>query len=109
MRAARTKTRGRFLLRDLAPSVPIFGDPVRVPDHNSCYPGIARHPQATARVFASLFYDHTRCKSFPTSVRFQSPGPSLVADSRRRLLVRSLLLEDLSSAESNSTLHQAEC
>ena len=41
--------------------------------------------------FASLFYDHTRCKNFPTAVRLQLPGPSLVAESRRRLLVRSLL------------------
>jgi hypothetical protein len=59
--------------------------------------------------FTSLFYDHTRCKSLPTAIRLQLPGPSLVADSRRRLLVRSLLLEDHSSSESNSTLHQREC
>ena len=49
------KARGRFLLRDLALSFPIFRDPVRVPDHNACYPGIARHPRATARAFTSLF------------------------------------------------------
>jgi hypothetical protein len=42
-------------------------------------------------VFTSLFYDHTRRKNFPTAVHLQLPGPSLVADSRRRLLVRSLL------------------
>jgi hypothetical protein len=59
--------------------------------------------------FSSLFYDYTRCKSFPTAVRFQLPGPSLVADSRRLPLVRSLLLEDHSSAESNTTLQQREC
>jgi hypothetical protein len=41
--------------------------------------------------FTSLFYDHTRCKNFPTAVRLQLPGSSLVADSQRRLLVRSLL------------------
>jgi hypothetical protein len=41
--------------------------------------------------FTSLFYDHTRCKSFSTAIPLQLPGPSLVADSRRRLLVRSLL------------------
>ena len=41
--------------------------------------------------FSSLFYDHTRCKSFPTAIHLQLPGPSFVADSRRRLLVRSLL------------------
>jgi hypothetical protein len=41
--------------------------------------------------FTSIFYDHTRCKNFPTAVHFQLPGPSLVAESRRRLLVRSLL------------------
>jgi len=72
---------------------PGFRDPVRVPDHNACYTRIARHPRATARAFTSLFGDHTRCKSFPSAVLFQLPGPSLVADSRRRLLVRSLLLE----------------
>jgi len=51
-------------------------------------------PTGGARVFTSLFYDPTRCKSFPSAIRFQLPGSSLVADSRRRLLVRSLLLED---------------
>ncbi len=50
--------------------------------------------------------DHTRRKSFPSAVLFQLPGSSLVADSRRRLLVRFLLLEDHSSAETNSTLDQ---
>src|ERR1700679_3865071 len=45
-------------------------------------------------------------RAFPTAVRFQLPGPSLVADSRRPPLFRSLLLEDHSSAETNSTLHQ---
>jgi hypothetical protein len=48
-------------------------------------------------------------RAFPTAVRFRLPGPSLVADSRRPPLVRSLLLEDHSSAETNSTLHQREC
>jgi hypothetical protein len=100
----RTNARGRFLLRDLALSFPIFGDPVRVPDHNACYPRIARHPRATARAFTSRFGYHTRCKSFPSAVLFQLPGSSLVAESRRRLLVRSLLLEDHSSSETNSTL-----
>jgi hypothetical protein len=71
--------------------------------------GIVRRPRATARALTSLFYDHTRCKSFPTAVRFQLPGPSLVTDSRRPLLVRSLLLEDHSSAETNTTLHQWKC
>jgi hypothetical protein len=41
-----TKAKGRFLLRDLALSVPIFRDPVLVPDHNACYPGIVWHPRA---------------------------------------------------------------
>jgi hypothetical protein len=49
------------------------------------------NPRATARVFTSFFYDHTRCKNFPAAVRFQLPGLSLVAESRRRLSVRSLL------------------
>jgi hypothetical protein len=99
------KARGRFLLRDLALSFPIFRDPVRVPDHNACYPRIARHPRATARAFTSLFGYHTRRKSVLPAVLFQLPGSSLVTESRRRLLVRSLLLEDHSSSETNSTLH----
>jgi hypothetical protein len=41
--------------------------------------------------FTSLFYDHPRCENFPIAAGLQLPGPSLVADSRRRLLVRSLL------------------
>jgi hypothetical protein len=48
------KAKGRFLLRDLAPSVPIFGDPVLVPDHNACHPGIIQHPRAEARVYLNL-------------------------------------------------------
>jgi hypothetical protein len=36
-------------------------------------------------------HDRTHCKSFPSTVRFQLPGSSLVADSRRPLLVRPLL------------------
>jgi len=71
----------------------IFRDPVRVPDHNACYPRIARHPRATARAFTSLFGYHTRRKSVLPAVLFQLPGPSLVTESRRRLLVRSLLRE----------------
>jgi hypothetical protein len=102
----RAKAKGRFLLRDLALSAPIFRDLVRVPDHSAYYPRIARHPRATARAFTSPFGDNTCRKSFPSAVLFQLPGPSLVADSRRRLLVRSLLLEDHSSAETNSTLDQ---
>jgi hypothetical protein len=45
-------------------------------------------------------------KAFLPPSFFQLPGSSLVADSRRRLLVRFLLLEDHSSAETNSTLDQ---
>jgi hypothetical protein len=41
--------------------------------------------------FTSLFHDHTRCNNFPTAIHIQLPGPSLVADSRERLLVRTLL------------------
>ena len=48
-------------------------------------------------------------RAFPTAICFQLPGPSLVADSRRPPLIRSLLLEDHSSAETNSTLHQRKC
>jgi len=43
------------------------------------------------------------------AVRLQLPGPSLVADSRRPPFVRSLLLEDHSSSESNTTLQQWQC
>jgi hypothetical protein len=58
---------------------------------------------------SSLFYDYTRRKSFPTAVPFQLPGPSLVAESRGPPSVRSLLLEDHSSAKTNSTLDRREC
>jgi hypothetical protein len=56
---ALTKAKGRFLSRDLAPSLPTFRDPVRVPDHNACYPGIIRHPRAVARVFLTLLRSHS--------------------------------------------------
>jgi hypothetical protein len=87
---APTKAKGRFLSRDLALSVPIFGDPVLVPDHNACYPGIIRHPRAEARVFLTLLRSHSLQE---LSDRRPSPvaGPSLVADSRSRLSVRPLL------------------
>ena len=61
--AIRTKKqRGRFLLRDLALSVPIFGDPVRLQITTLV---IQNHPSPTsyARGFA-FFHDHTHCKSF---------------------------------------------
>jgi len=74
------KAKGRFLLRDLALSVPIFGDPVLVPDHNACHPGIVRHPRATARAFTSLFHDHIRCKSFSN----RRPFPVARTESRCR-------------------------
>ncbi len=78
----RQKREGDFSC-EISPSLPIFRDPVRVPDHNDCYPRIARHPRATARTFTSLFRDYTRHKSFPSAILLQLPGPSLVADSRR--------------------------
>jgi hypothetical protein len=71
------KAKGRVLLRDLALSVPIFRDLVRVPDHNACYPESFGTHELTP-VFTSLFYDHTRCKSLPTAVRLQLPGLSLL-------------------------------
>ena len=86
-----TKAKGRVLLRDLALSIPIFRDLVRVPDHNACSPRNHAVPTNSASAFTSLSHDHTRCKSLLTAVLLQLPGSSLVADSRRRLLVRSLL------------------
>jgi hypothetical protein len=76
------KTRGRFLLRDLALSVPIFGDPVRLPDHNFGSPRITRHSRTHARAFLALLrslspQELSRRHPFPVA------WPSLVADSRR--------------------------
>jgi len=59
------KAKGRFLLRDLALSVPIFGDPVLVPDHSACHPEIAQHPRATARVHFALLMITLAARAFP--------------------------------------------
>src|SRR5580704_12120791 len=75
-----TKAKGRFLSRDLALSVPIFGDPDRPPDHNVCYPEITQHPRAVARVSLALPRSHSPQKFF-TVIRLQLPGASIVADS----------------------------
>ena len=95
-------------MRDLAPSVPIteirFGFQITtliIPK------SLSTHELQPA--FPSLFHDHIRCKNFSNCRPSPVAWPSLVADSRRLPLVCSLLLEDLSSAEINSTLHQREC
>jgi hypothetical protein len=64
----RTKAKGRILLRDLALSVPIFRDPVLVPDHNACYPGIAWHPRAEP-----VFLPHS--SMIPLAARAYLPPP----------------------------------
>jgi hypothetical protein len=88
--AARTKAKGRFLSRDLALSVRFseiwFGFQITAlvtPESFGTY--------ELTPVFTSLFHDHSRCKKLPTAIRLQLPGLSLVDDSRRRLLVPSLL------------------
>ena len=56
----------------LARSRPLYSDFRRSgssPDHNACYPRIIRHPGATARGLASLFYDTLAARTFqPPSV-----------------------------------------
>jgi hypothetical protein len=74
--------KGRFLLRDLALSIPIFGDPVRLPDHNFGFLRITWDLRTCARSPVALL-DHCRRKNFLAVILFQLPGPSLVADSRR--------------------------
>jgi hypothetical protein len=59
--------------------------------------------------YLTLLGLHSLQELFQPSSVFQLRGPSLVADSRRPPLVCSLLLEDHSSAESNTTLEQREC
>jgi hypothetical protein len=43
------KMKGRFLLRELALSIPIFGDPVRLPDRNFGFPRITWNSRTYAR------------------------------------------------------------
>jgi hypothetical protein len=60
-------------LRDLALSVPIFGDPVRLPDHNFALPeSLVTHELTLAR--SLLFSDHCRRKNFLAAIPFQLPG-----------------------------------
>jgi hypothetical protein len=86
----RKKAKGRFLSRDLALSSDFseiwFGFQITTLVTPESF---GTHELTPA--FTSLFYDHTRRKNFPTAVRFQLPGLNLVAESRRRLLVCSLL------------------
>jgi hypothetical protein len=49
-----------------------------------------------------LFFDHTRCKSFPIAIQLQLPGLSIVADTRRRLLVRPLCVPTFQRSGSGS-------
>ena len=83
-----TKAKGRFLLRDLA-LVPIFGDPGQLPDHNSCIPESPSSHEPKPR-FPRSSTTHSPQKLFHYP---QSPVAfaSLVADSLRWRLVRSLL------------------
>ena len=78
-------------MRDLALSIPTFGDPVRVPDHNACHPESFGTHERQPVLLPHSSYDRTRCKGFPTAAIFQLPGLSLVSDSRSLLLVRPLL------------------
>ncbi len=95
-------------MRDLALSVPIteirFGFQITTLIISK---SLGTHELQPA--FTSLFHDHTRCKSFRNRRPSPVAWPSLVADSQRRLLVHSPLLEDLSSAETNITLYQPKC
>jgi len=49
-----------------------------------------------------LFFDHIRCKSLPTAIQLQLPGLSIVADTRRRLLVRPLCVPTFQRSGSGS-------
>jgi hypothetical protein len=90
-RLARTKAKGRFLLRDLALSIRLsetrFGFQIATLATVELCGTHERQPV----LLPHSSRDYTRCESFPTTVRFQLPGLSLVADSLRLLLVRSLL------------------
>jgi hypothetical protein len=44
------KANGRILFRESARSYPYFRRSGSAPDHNQCYAGITRNPQAHARV-----------------------------------------------------------
>ena len=102
-----TKAKGRFLLRDLALSVPIFGDPGRLPDHNSCIPeSLSTHEPKPA--VSSLFHNTLAAKAF-----HYHPSPVAWRESRCRFSKMAVSplspLEDHSSVESNTTLHQRKC
>ena len=93
------KAKGRFPLRDLAPSVRFFEDLVRLPDHTVCHSGIARGLQTLRLATSSLFLRFSRCKNFlgfiqssqlpgcfARAVAGSHDGPCLLSPSGRFLL-----------------------
>lgn len=99
------KMKGRFLLRDLALSIPIFGDPVRLPDHNFCFPRITQDSRTCVRALLAFLRSLS-----PQELPRRHPFPVAWPESRCRfskMTVCSLSpLEDRSPVESNTTPQQ---
>ena len=96
------KKKGRFLLRDLALPVPIFGDPVRRPDHNFRFPRITRHSRTCVRALLALLRSLS-----PQELPHRHLSPVAWSESRCRFskMTACLLspLEDRSSVETKTT------
>ena len=101
----RKKMKGRFLLRDLALSIPIFGDPVRRPNHNFGFPRITWDLRTYARMLLALLRSLP-----PQELARRHPFPVAWPESRCRFPKMTVCLlsplEDRSSVESNTTPQQ---
>ena len=98
----RKKMKGRFLLRDLALSIPIFGDPVRRPNHNFGFLRITWDLRTYARMLLALLRSLP-----PQELARRHPFPVAWPESRCRFPKMTVCLlsplEDRSSVESNTT------
>ena len=96
------KKKGRFLLRDFALPVPIFGDPVRFPDHNFRFPRITQDSRTYARALLALLRSLS-----PQELSHRHLSPVAWPESRCRFSKMTVCLlsplEDRSSVETNTT------
>jgi len=103
-----TKNEGAISLASHRPPIPIFGDPVRLPDHNFGSPRITRHSRTHARVFLALLRS-----LLPQEPSRRHPFPVAWPESRCRFSKMTVCplspLEDCSSVESNTTPGERVC
>jgi hypothetical protein len=95
-------------LRDPALSVRFFGDLVRLPDHNICdLEVIQQNTNLRPR------FPHSSVITLAAKAFHHHPFPVARTESRYRFSEMAVSplppLEDCSSVESNTTLHQREC